>query len=579
MAEVSPLNPTGEISEFFDFLYGDVEGYAYAPLKHSSRVDESGRPEFQKHSFKWPEEKQSLIRHCLQNATDYEVYCSPALYSKPTGRKEDIKGSNVFWTEFDGRVPSAEVLGSLPQPSRRVRSSEEGHEHFYWRLDYFETSVDAIERANRGLAYSLGGDTSAWDANQVLRPVSTYNHKRGKPVLTLSKTADRVGPGLFADIPVPPQVVTDVDTESVPDTLAVVAKYQWDAEDWLFFRKNSIPEGSRSAAMMRLGYTCAEMAMSDAEAYSILYNADERWGKFKGRPDRKKRLLDLLNKARLKFPLNATGSESEAAQVYNFEDFLAVDIQIEWAIPDLLQRKGYLLMSGPPGTGKTQLSFQYAIHLALGKEFLGYQATEPMKILFISMEMGHADLKHFVEAMAADLTAEERDLLRQNLFIWPLGHGVLLNTSEGQQAVERLVKEFSPDGVFFDSLGMVTTDELTDEHTVKVIMDWQARLRANHDVFTWFLHHTRKAQSTNKKPNKLADVYGSQYITSYATTVLGLWPHGTGIEVSALKMRLSEQPKPYKIERTKSLNFYRSDEEISLVEEIIAEPDDIGLSL
>lgn len=552
-----PLNPTGEIQEFFEFLYGEQTGYVYTPTKDGEV--------WTKNFFEWPTQVKELVSFCLKETTSKDVYCGPALYNKPTGRKEDIKGSYVLWTEFDGSLPPKEAFGDMPSPTRRIRSSEEGHEHFYWRLDYFEVDVDAIERANRGIAYSLGADTSAWDANQVLRPVSTYNHKRQKPVLTLSKSDVQHSVDVFSKVPVPPTVVTDVDDGHLPDALNVVAKYRWESEAFDFFRKVEIPHGRRSHAMMRLAFYCAEMRMSDSEAYSILMNADDRWGKFKGRTDRKRRLLDIINKARLKYPL--TVALAEDTPVYNFQDFLDVDIQVEWVIPGLLQKAGYLLLSGPPGTGKTQLSLRFAINLALGRDFLGFSAGEPLRILFISMEMGHADLKYFVEQMAETLTAEERVTLKENLFLWPLGHGVMLGEKSGQQKVEALIEEYKPDGVFFDSLGMATTDELTEEGVVKQIMDWCARLRKDTGVFTWILHHNRKAQSTNKKPNKLADVYGSQYITSYATTVLGLWTAGDKIELSALKVRLAKLfPSSY-IQRLPGLNFSMTGIPVEEIEE------------
>lgn len=180
--EVVSLSPGRDMREFFNFLYGDETGFVYSPTK-------DGNANWEKSFFQWPEQTTELIKHCMAQSSSVDVYIGPALYSKPTGRKEDIKGTNVFWTEFDGKLPSAEILGEVPSPSWRVQSSEAGHEHFYWRLDSFETSVEVIERANRGLTYSLGGDTSAWDANQVLRPVSTFNHKRNQPVFTLAKNS------------------------------------------------------------------------------------------------------------------------------------------------------------------------------------------------------------------------------------------------------------------------------------------------------------------------------------------------------------------------------------------------------
>ena len=570
-SEVVSISPGKDMREFFQFLYGDQDGYVYSPTK-----DSNGK--WEKHFFHYPDQLNELIKHNIVRSSTDDVYIGPALYAIATGRKEDIKGTYVFWTEFDGTVPPVEALGDLPAPSWRVRSSEDGHEHFYWRLDYFEVDIEAIERANRGLTYQLGGDTSAWDANQVLRAVSTYNHKRGKPVLTLSKSDAKVGPGLFASIPVPATVVGDVDVENIPDVLDVIATYKFDKEMFAFFRKTDIPVGSRSAAMMRLGFYCAEMNLTDAEAYSLLFNADERWGKFKGRQDRKRRLLDIINKARLKFP--AIESSETKFPVFAYSDFLAADIRVEWFIEGLLQRNGFLLLVGPPGTGKTQLSLQFAIHLALGRSFLGYTAGNPCRVMFFSMEMGHADLKYFVEQMDVELTDEDRITLQQNLIFIPTGTGVMLDNASQQREVESLVAKYKPDGVFFDSLGLASTDDLSNESTVKTIMDWNARFRVNFDCFTWYIHHNRKAQGTNKKPNKLEDVYGSLYITSNASTVLGLWPVADQIEITGLKIRLAPAIAPFNIMRTKGLSFKHADISFKpVVEADVSAPTKLGKGL
>lgn len=542
------LNISQELGEFLEFMYGEEKGYVYSPLKNPQNEDE-----WERYWFEWPEDKAGLISHIKLNTTDKEVYFSPALYREKREIKENVLGSNVVWTEFDGEVPKD--LGDIPPPSLRVMSSESGYEHVYWRLDNFESDRGIIERINRSICYALEADGSAWDCTQVLRPVGSFNHKHQRlPVIILSRNSNRYSPEMFGRLPDPPKVTRNISVEDLPQAIDVIAKYKWRPKDFEFFRSKAVFP-ARSRSLMRLGYICCELKMTDEEAFAILLNADDRWHKYSKRRDRKERLLEVINRARLKHPLEP--KHEEEFPTYNYADFLATEIRIEWIVPGILQRAGHVLLSGPQGLGKTQLSLMFCQHMAIGKDFLGWQLGKPCRIIFFSMEMGHADLKYFVEQMAANFTDEEQDLLRTNFLIVPLGYGVPLDSRESQNRVNQLIKKFKPSGIIFDSLGISTEDDLSNETVAKAIGQYTARIREDHDLFVWFIHHNRKAQATNRKPNKLSDIFGSIYITAAPTTVIGLWPAGDLIEVSGLKVRLSRPFDTFYIRRTDSLGFER----------------------
>jgi hypothetical protein len=170
------------LSEFFDYIWGTVEPtgkptYVYLPVK-----SEGGK--WTKYSFRWPKQKQAVIRHVLQHdATGNDVYYSPALYSQSRPVKENVMGSWFLWVDFDGNAPEDwDAVEGVPHPTLIVQSSLPGHEHCYWRLDQFVTDLSKIEERNRSLAYVMSADTSGWDADQVLRPPGTTNYKRKQQV-------------------------------------------------------------------------------------------------------------------------------------------------------------------------------------------------------------------------------------------------------------------------------------------------------------------------------------------------------------------------------------------------------------
>jgi hypothetical protein len=166
---------TQELGEFYDYIWHDTTAYVYLPVEHEGK--------WTKFMFAWPRQRSAVIRHTLKwSALTANVFYSPALFSAANPAKENVMGSWVLWVDFDGNAPETWEGVGVPEPTLRVQSSIPHHEHCYWQLAEFIDDYHVIDDRNRALAYTLKADTSGWDADQILRPIHTTNHKRHVPV-------------------------------------------------------------------------------------------------------------------------------------------------------------------------------------------------------------------------------------------------------------------------------------------------------------------------------------------------------------------------------------------------------------
>lgn len=546
MGSVQSLNPEADLLRFFELMYAGEEGYAYSPTKDPQS------DAFNQEFFHWPTERQALVAHVLHSSTTHEVYYSPSLFKSASGEKEEFKGSNYVWCEFDGNAQG--TLPDLPPPSIKVQSSLGGNQHWYWKLDHFETDIAVLEDINQRIAYSANADLACWNANRVLRPPGTTHHESGRTTLTLYDVPHPLTNAEFGVIPELTFVMAnDEDITNVPQPLDVLMKYPWTGESAQLFRENAIPKGQRSGALTKLCHFCIEKEMNNAETLAILLNADSRWGKFAHRKDRNKQLVGIINYCRSRHPIAPVEKEtSSELRVYTYSEFMATKIEVNWAIPGLVHQKGIVVLSGPPGVGKSMATMRFAEAMSTGKPFLKWEAPEKKKILFISMEMPHEEIKVFLDTMKMK---EDENL--DNFQIMPVGSSLKLTNKKVQEMLRKAMDEYGPDGVVFDSLGSAVSDDLSSDKIIFETLEFVDRVvRDEFGAFAWFLHHNRKAQATNKKPNKLEDMYGSQYIGARLTTGITLWPGSNGnIEVSCPKLRLAAPFKTFYVQRTNDLNF------------------------
>lgn len=560
--------PNTDLVQFLNEIYGTTAGFCYlatkTPVDSTKSVkDTKWGQEF----FQWPEQQNEVISFIQSHSSTHEVYFAPALFKRAEAKKDAVLGSTVFWCEFDGKVPTGDALKGVPEPSIKVQSSLDGHEHWYWKTEALVTP-EVLEDVNRKLTYSLGADTSGWDASQVLRPIGTHNHKRDRPVQLKSISGNRVSLSDFLNLPKPPPVAEVPEVEDIPAIEDVTPKYKFTEEVWQLFKGGL--SGDRSNDLMSLGYFLAEMQLQNSEMFAMLLNADERWGKFAGRSDQHRRLMEIVVRARTKYPLHQSADGGGAFESLGFSSLLAKEEKVEWLWDGLLHKSGYMLVTGPSGVGKSQFTLNAAARLVLGQGFIGRQTfVTDAKIGFFSLEMGLEELKEFVVTQAAGYTSEEIGMLEERLRFFPLGEPIYLTRDEEKDRIEEVIQREGLTGVIFDSLGSVTESSLSNEENVKNLMDWNDRLRRKYNIFTWYIHHHRKASGDNKKPNKIGDVYGSQYITARASSILALWDVGQKdtIQCIPLKIRLAKKPGAFNMFRDENLHFHAKASGITIVAE------------
>lgn len=535
-----------DLKEFYESIWRDSEGYVRLATKDPQSADYSQK------FFKWPAEVDQIIEYTSVQNQKNEVYFSPALFKRASGTKPALLGSNVVWIEFDGNAPKAQS-GELPEPSIKIQSSKPGHEHWYWHLETFSDPTE-VEQVNRQLAYYYGCDLSCWDANQLLRPLGTYNHKRQLKGQILEANSNLF---VISDFHLEgyelPATLSDMDFSAIPSIIKVVAQRSL-PENFVESLLSGFPEADRSNSLVRLGYDAAELGLNNEEIMAILLHADSAWGKYHKREDHIRRLQEIVVRVRVKHP----STKNDGIEFFSLSSLLEAQEQFDWAWEYFLSTTGYCLFTGEPGIGKTQVSLNAAMHMALGKDFLGETIQRPLRVGYLSLEMGIQEIQYFIKQMVQNFTDEERKQLDINLLVAPIGASLEVGKATMQSTLEQVVRDNNLDGIFFDTLGSMTEESLSSsDKEVKTIMNWVDRVRNNTKSFVFINHHMRKSNGDNRKPNKLSDVYGSAYITARATSVFCLWsgPTESELDLITLKNRLAQKRPTLRVKRTGNLGF------------------------
>ena len=475
----------------------------------------------------------------ISEAVENDVYLSPVVWKAKKISKENFDHSNVVWIEFDGK--HSLKWDQIPEPHLVVQTSVATHQHCYWKVAPID--VEAVEEVNRRLTYFLEADTSGYDYQQVLRVPDTVNYKHNLPVkLIRLEKSQPVGLEIFDSAPVIEKNAEVFTYEGLLNVDEVIRDNDMDAYLISRIRNDISIHPHRSEFLMSTGHLMAEAGLDPLEIVTCLYYIDCRIKKFVGREDQLKRLSEIASIATFK------AQQALYVSVYSPMDIVNHHIELDWLVPGFLHSTGMWIITAMPGTGKTQWCFDLAYRLACGLKVLDKEAyKKPLVVAFLSLEMDVVELKYIFQAHFKEFSSNP--LWNKNVFV------ISPDMENETISIEKTIKEINPDVLIIDSISELASDDLNETEARK-IMRWLKKMRKGCNMGIVAIHHNRKANDSNKKPNKLADLYGSYLFGKNTETVASMW-HEDGretIDFDFLKARFGKKMN-YKIKRSENLTF------------------------
>jgi replicative DNA helicase len=193
------------------------------------------------------------------------------------------------------------------------------------------------------------------------------------------------------------------------------------------------------------------------------------------------------------------------------------------------------MIIGPDGVGKTTLVQRLMLARAgIGSKLLGmYVEPAEGSILYVSADRPKQAARSLFR-MVADLERRDAGKLREAVLVWrgPLPFDIVKTPA----TLTEWAQGFGADEVVLDSLGFVAQRLAEDETGSAIAQAFSVAAAAGLEIIA--LGHPRKPPNEGgEKPTKIADVYGSRWITAACGSILSLWgaPGEPVVELRQLK--------------------------------------------
>jgi hypothetical protein len=400
---------------------------------------------------------------------------------KGGGTKDHCRELPALAADVDGPQAWERVQAFQLRPSI-INSSGHGF-HAYWLLRQ-PVAADAatIEPISKGIALHLGSDRVATDLARCFRVPGTVNRKDGVPRLCSTVQADWTLR----------YTLQDFEGFRLSSGNGADTEGKRDATDG-----HRIPKGSRrptfarfAGAMRRQGMTAKEI-----EAALMVVNAERC-----SPPLTAEQVRYVAHDIAQRYAPAADAAWEGATTlpkltVVSLATLLAHPFPPRLPIlkPWLL-RQSLVLIYAWRGVGKTYFTLELAYAIASGGSFLGWNAPEPRRVLYVDGELPGEDIqKRLAHIVAAEDKQVENDALHViTPDLQPFSLVPDMATRAAQAVLDEAIEEWKSEVVIFDSLStLVRSGKESESESWAPMAEWALRQRAQ-GRSAIFIHHAGK---------------------------------------------------------------------------------------
>ena len=202
-----------------------------------------------------------------------------------------------------------------------------------------------------------------------------------------------------------------------------------------------------------------------------------------------KRQLEEIEAQRISAQYDAMSKVERAEHLGLIDwDSLWADTSIErWFVPNFICEGRAHSFYAASGLGKSLLMLEVSAYLAKGWGVFGYEAQNPIKVLYIDNEnTPKGDVKPRLKAMGF----ESGDL--ENLLYLSFPDLAPLNTKAGGETFKKMIEEFKPELVVLDTFSRFLEGDENLAQTAQTFYNWTGKFLKKNDIAYVRIDHMGK---------------------------------------------------------------------------------------